>query len=118
SVLAITAAGLVIPGPEGGPLSRLPAQWIAAPASLATNFLAFDFGFLAAHPAQTLPLILAFLFFDLFDNMGTLIGVCSRLGLLDKDGQLPGIGRALGADACAAMVGASLGTSTVTSYIE
>ncbi|HJT80367.1 MAG TPA: NCS2 family permease, partial [Chthoniobacterales bacterium] len=62
--------------------------------------------------------ILAFLFVDLFDNMGTLIGVCSRLGLLDEKGRLPGIGRALKADAAAAMVGASLGTSTVTSYIE
>jgi adenine/guanine/hypoxanthine permease len=50
--------------------------------------------------------------------MVTLIGVCSRLGLLDKKGRLPGIGRALKADAAAAMVGASLGTSTVTSYIE
>jgi len=50
--------------------------------------------------------------------MGTLIGVCSRLGLLDQNGQLPGLGRALGADACAAMAGAALGTSTVTSYIE
>ena len=55
---------------------------------------------------------------DLFDNMGTLIGVRSRLGLLDEKGRLPGIGRALKADAAAAMVGASLGTSTVTSYIE
>src|SRR5207244_5330599 len=98
--------------------TKLPPRWLAAPASLAPTFLAFDFGWLAAHPAQTLPLILAFFFVDLFDNMGTLIGVCSRLGLLDKHGQLPGIGRALGADACAAMAGACLGTSTVTSYIE
>ena len=118
SVLAVTAAGLVIPGPAGGPLTKLPTQLIAAPASLAPTFFAFDFGYLVAHPAQTVPLIFAFLFFDLFDNMGTLIGVCSRVGLLDKSGQLPGIGRALSADACAAMIGATLGTSTVTSYIE
>jgi AGZA family xanthine/uracil permease-like MFS transporter len=55
---------------------------------------------------------------DLFDNMGTLIGVCHRAGLLDSKGQLPKIGRALMADASAAMVGSVLGTSTVTSYIE
>ncbi len=118
SVLALTAIGLVIPAADGGSLTKLPPQLVALPASLAPTFFALDFGYLAAHLAQTLPLILAFLFVDLFDNMGTLIGVCSRLGLLDKDGQLPGIGRALGADACAAMTGAALGTSTVTSYIE
>jgi AGZA family xanthine/uracil permease-like MFS transporter len=118
SVLALTVIGLVIPAPDGGSLTKLPPQLVAPPASLAPTFLACDFGYLVAHPAQTLPLILAFLFVDLFDNIGTLIGVCSRLGLLDKNGQLPGIGRALSADACAAMTGAALGTSTVTSYIE
>ena len=118
AVLALTAAGLVIPGADGSPLTKLPPQLVAAPASLAPTFLAFDFGYVFAHWQQCLPLILAFLFVDLFDNMGTLIGVCSRLGLLDKNGQLPGIGRALTADACAAMVGSTLGTSTVTSYIE
>jgi AGZA family xanthine/uracil permease-like MFS transporter len=62
--------------------------------------------------------LLALLFVDLFDNMGTLIGVCQRAGLLDKQGNLPKIGQALTADATAAMVGSTLGTSTVTSYIE
>jgi AGZA family xanthine/uracil permease-like MFS transporter len=57
-------------------------------------------------------------FVDLFDNMGTLIGVAKRAGLLDADGSLPRIGRALAADATAAMAGSILGTSTVTSYIE
>ena len=118
AVLALTTAGLVVPGADGAPLTKLPAQLVAAPASLAPTFLAFDFGYVFTHWKQCLPLILAFLFVDLFDNMGTLIGVCSRLGLLDKNGRLPGIGRALTADACAAMVGSTLGTSTVTSYIE
>ncbi|HEY4284638.1 MAG TPA: NCS2 family permease [Chthoniobacterales bacterium] len=118
SVLVLTVIGLVIPVDGGGKLTQLPGRLIAAPASLAPTLFQFDFRYLALHPARTLPLILAFLFVDLFDNMGTLIGVCSRLGLLDKTGRLPGIGRALKADAAAAMVGASLGTSTVTSYIE
>ena len=118
SVLLLTAIGLVVPAPAGGMLTQMPERLIAPPASLAPTFLKLDFGYLVAHPAQTLPLIFAFLFVDLFDNMGTLIGVCARLGLLDKSGRLPGIGRALKADAAAAMVGASLGTSTVTSYIE
>ena len=58
------------------------------------------------------------LFGDLFDNMGTLLAVCRRAGLLDASGNLPRLGRALLADAGAAMVGACLGTSTTTSYIE
>jgi AGZA family xanthine/uracil permease-like MFS transporter len=68
--------------------------------------------------AEALPIVFAILFVDLFDNMGTLIGVCHRAGLLDEHGHLPKIGRAFTADACAAMVGSCLGTSTVTSYIE
>src|SRR6266853_417118 len=118
SVIALTLAGLAIPAPGGGALTKMPERLVAAPASLAPTFFAFDFGYVFAHWRECLPLIFAFLFVDLFDNMGTLIGVCSRLGLLDKNGRLPGIGRALTADACAAMVGSTLGTSTVTSYIE
>lgn len=118
TVLALTAAGLWVPGVNGQPLTQMPARLVDAPASLAPTFLAFDFGYVFANFRVALPLILAFLFVDLFDNMGTLIGVCSRLGFIDKDGNLPGIGRALTADAAAAIVGSSLGTSTVTSYVE
>ncbi|MFL6514967.1 MAG: NCS2 family permease [Chthoniobacterales bacterium] len=118
SVLLLTLIGIFVPAADGQRLTQLPARLVAAPASLAPTFLAFDFRYVISHATQMLPLVLAFLFVDLFDNMGTLIGVCSRLGLMDDKGRLPGIGRALKADAAAAMVGASLGTSTVTSYIE
>jgi adenine/guanine/hypoxanthine permease len=117
-VIVLAVVGAFVPGSDGAPLTNAPTQWMAPPASLAPTFFAFDFAFVFAHWRETLPLILAFLFVDLFDNMGTLIGVCSRLGLLTERGELPGIGRALSADACAAMVGSTLGTSTVTSYIE
>ena len=73
SVLALAAAGIFIPGADGSPLTKLPQQLVAAPASLAPTFAAFDFGYVSAHWQQCLPLILAFLFVDLFDNMGTLI---------------------------------------------
>ena len=118
SVLAVALIGFFVPGADGQPLTKRPAALIAWPASLAPTFLKFDFGWLVEHWQQALPLVFTFLFIDLFDNMGTLIGVCARLGLLEKDGSLPGIGRALTADATAAMVGSCLGTSTVTSYIE
>ncbi len=119
SVIMLTLVGAFIPGADGkGHLTVWPEKWIDAPASLAPTFLALDLKYVVEHLRQTFPLILALLFVDLFDNMGTLIGVCQRAGLLDKQGNLPKIGRALAADATAAMVGSTLGTSTVTSYIE
>jgi adenine/guanine/hypoxanthine permease len=117
-VIALTIAGAFIPGADHAPLTKAPERWVAPPASLAPTFLALDFGYVFQNWRQALPLVFAFLFVDLFDNMGTLIGVCSRLGLINERGELPGIGRALAADAGAAMVGSTLGTSTVTSYIE
>ena len=62
--------------------------------------------------------VFTFLFVDLFDTTGTLVGVSHRAGLLDADGSLPRLNRALLADSSATVVGATLGTSTVTSYIE
>ena len=62
--------------------------------------------------------VFVFLFVDLFDNTGTLVGVAHRAGLLDEHGKLPRIERVFIADSLAAMAGALLGTSTVTSYIE
>jgi AGZA family xanthine/uracil permease-like MFS transporter len=91
---------------------------VSLPASLAPIALHLDLGWFWAHLALALPLVFSLLFVDLFDNMGTLIGVCQRAGLLDEHGNLPKIGRAFTADAGAAMIGSCLGTSTVTSYIE
>jgi AGZA family xanthine/uracil permease-like MFS transporter len=96
----------------------LPSHFMALPASLAPLFLKLDLGWFWSHFSVALPLVFSLLFVDLFDNMGTLIGVCQRANLLDASGNLPKIGRAFTADACAAMIGSCLGTSTVTSYIE
>jgi AGZA family xanthine/uracil permease-like MFS transporter len=63
-------------------------------------------------------IVFAFLFVDLFDTSGTLIGAAHRGNLLDEEGKLPRLGRALMADSVATMSGAALGTSTTTSYIE
>ncbi len=65
-----------------------------------------------------LEIIFVFLFVDLFDNVGTLVAVTKKAGLVDADGQIPRLKRILWADSIATMVGACLGTSTVTSYIE
>ncbi len=63
-------------------------------------------------------IVFAFLLVDLFDNTGTLIGIAYRAGFIDKNGKLPRIGRVLLADSSAAIMGALLGTSTTTSYVE
>jgi AGZA family xanthine/uracil permease-like MFS transporter len=62
--------------------------------------------------------IFAFLFVDLFDTSGTLVAVAQKGDLMDKDGKLPRLGRALMADSTASVAGSVLGTSTTTSYIE
>jgi AGZA family xanthine/uracil permease-like MFS transporter len=119
SVLVITGLGLAIPASSGGRMiTQLPASIAGWPASLHPLLFKLDLGYLWSHLLEGSTVILAILFIDLFDNMGTLIGVCSRAGLLDKDGHLPKMKQAFMADACAAMVAACLGTSTVTSVIQ
>ncbi len=78
----------------------------------------FDFGFAAAHIVNFAVIVFAFLFVDLFDTVGTLIGVAQQGNLLNEKGELPRVGRALMSDAVGTCVGACLGTSTVTSYVE
>lgn len=86
------------------------------PPSLAPTLLAMDVG--GALNLGLVTIIFAFLFVDLFDNTGTLVGVAHRAGLIAPDGRIPRLGRALIADSTATMAGAVLGTSTVTSFIE
>ena len=62
--------------------------------------------------------VFTFLFVDMFDTVGTLIGVSSKANMLDKKGQVPRVKQALMADAVGTTVGAMLGTSTVTTYVE
>lgn len=89
---------------------------VSMPPSLAPTFLQLDIK--GALDIGLFSVIFAFLFVDLFDNSGTLIGVAKRAGLMGKDGHMPKMGRALIADSTAAMFGSLLGTSTTTSYIE
>ena len=82
------------------------------------TFLKFDFGYVASNVVNFAVIVFAFLFVDLFDTVGTLIGVAQQGGMLNKNGELPRAGRALMADAVGTCAGACLGTSTVTSYVE
>ena len=89
---------------------------VSMPPSLLPTLLQLDI--MGALDIGLLSVIFAFLFVDLFDTSGTLVGVAQKANLLDKDGKMPRLGRALLADSSATMAGAALGTSTTTSYIE
>ncbi|WP_416885198.1 NCS2 family permease [Marinospirillum sp.] len=89
---------------------------VSMPPSIAPTFMAMDIR--GALEVGMISVIFAFLFVDLFDTSGTLIGVAERGKLLDQDGKLPRIEKALLADSSATVVGAALGTSSTTSYVE
>lgn len=88
----------------------------SAPPSLTPTLMQMDIA--GALEVGMITIIFAFLFVDLFDTAGTLVGVAHRGGLLDANGKLPRLNRALIADSSATIAGAALGTSTTTSYIE
>jgi AGZA family xanthine/uracil permease-like MFS transporter len=76
------------------------------------------FGISGSHGLGLLEILFVFLFVDLFDNIGTLVAVTKRAGLMDKAGKIPGLNRILITDATATIIGSMAGTSTVTSYVE
>ncbi len=88
----------------------------ASPPSIAPTFMELDLA--SALELSLISVVFAFLFVDLFDTAGTLIGVAHRAGLLDENGKLPRLRSALLADSLATVAGAAVGTSTTTSYIE
>jgi len=94
---------------------QLHAAVVAAPPSLEPTWLRMDL--IRAVAVPMLPFILIFLFMDVFDTLGTLIGVCEQAGFI-RDNKLPRAGRVLMADSVGTVAGACLGTSTVTSFIE
>jgi AGZA family xanthine/uracil permease-like MFS transporter len=120
SIAIITLLGLFVPAAGGGKVTQLPASLLALPQSPAPVFLKLTFHFLTSWTAFSvaLPLILTLLLVDMFDNIGTLVAVTKRAGLLSADGTLPRAGRALLADSIATIASALCGTSTVVSYIE
>ena len=112
--------GIYIPNPDAGMYSVIP-----------TSFISFDFSALGKTFGQVFKtdfsgvgilnffaVMFSFLFVDLFDTLGTLIGVASKADMLDEDGKLPHIKGALMADSIATCAGAVLGTSTTTTFVE
>ena len=110
-------AGIYIPNPDLGFYNLLPdfSNGISIP-SLAP--IMFKFSLKGVPVLEFIVIVFAFLFVDLFDTLGTLIGVSAKADMLDADGKLPRIKGALLADAVGTTCGACLGTSTVTTFVE
>lgn len=89
---------------------------ITTPPSVAP--VAFQFDFSQIFTIDMFIVLLTFLFVDMFDTVGTLVGVASKANMIDKDGKLPRVKQALFADAVGTTFGAMMGTSTVTTYVE
>ncbi len=109
--------GIYVPNPEAGFYGLLPdfSSGLSVP-SLSPIFAKMEFE--GVFSLNFLVVIFAFLFVDMFDTIGTLIGVSSKANMLDENGRLPRIKGALLADAVATTAGAVLGTSTTTTFVE
>jgi AGZA family xanthine/uracil permease-like MFS transporter len=89
-----------------------------SPVSLPAAPLFLQFDFSQVLTLKFFTIFFTFLFVDIFDTIGTLVGVTTQAGLVDKDGNIPRVKQALLADAVGTVAGAALGTSTITSYVE
>ncbi|WP_415348453.1 NCS2 family permease, partial [Clostridium perfringens] len=110
--------GMIITAIIGIPMgiTSMPSKIISMPPSIAPTFFKFDF-----HNIFSLDMVIALftlLFMDMFDTIGTLVGVATKAKMLDKDGKVPNIKKALFSDAVGTTLGACLGTSTVSTFVE
>lgn len=112
-------AGIYVPNPDAGFYSLIPSFTMTNFSALGTTFgQCFKVDFNGIGIFNFVVVIFSFLFVDLFDTLGTLIGVASKADMLDQEGKLPAIKPALLADAIATSAGAVLGTSTTTTFVE
>ena len=121
-VLGIIAqlTGWYVVDPDAGAASLIPSLSASSfiPPSISSTFCKFDFAWIGSHVSEFVVIVFSFLFVDMFDTIGTVIGVAEKAVLLDEDGNLPRVGRVLMADAIGTVAGSMLGTSTVTSFVE
>ena len=111
--------GIYVPTPDAGFYSMFPTLGMTDFSKLGETFgQCFHVDFSTVGLINFVVVVFSFLFVDLFDTLGTLIGVATKADMLDEDGKLPGIKPALLSDAIATSVGAVLGTSTTTTFVE
>ncbi|NPV69306.1 MAG: NCS2 family permease [Firmicutes bacterium] len=117
-IVATTLTGIFIPDGKGAMLTKLPSQIIAPPS---WDILSRTFGQMDIAGALgwgLISIVFTFTFVDMFDTVGTFIGLASKIGIIDESGSFPGAGKGLVTDAVGTVVGAAAGTSTVTTYVE
>lgn len=113
------ALGIYVPNAEAGFYSLYPAWGITDFTAISKTFgQCFNVDFSSIRIFDFIAILLSFLFVDMFDTLGTLIGVANKADMLDEDGRLPKVKQSLLADAIATSVGAILGTSTTTTFVE
>ena len=113
------AVGWYVVNPDAGVFSVFPdfSQGLQL-GGISNTAFKFNFGWAATHIIQCIAIVFSFLYVDLFDTIGTVIGVADKANLLDEDGKMPRVGKVLMADAVGTTLGACLGTSTITSFVE
>ena len=117
TILGLTLIGLIIPS-EGAMVTSIPEGIVSLPSGISETFLKLDILYPITHFPEIADVLITLLLLDLFDSIGTLVGLSRRAGLVKMDGTMPKMGKALTADAVATVSGSLLGTSTTTSYIE
>ncbi|MBR7026206.1 MAG: NCS2 family permease [Bacteroidales bacterium] len=115
-ILVTTVIGLIIKDPATGAAITSFNGVVSAPDSIAPIFCKFEWG--SIFSLDMLAVVFTFLFIDMFDTMGTLIGVSQKAGMVDEKGNVEGIDKMFMADSIATVAGACFGTSTTTTYVE
>ncbi len=115
-ILATTVIGLFIKDPATGEAITKFSGVVSAPDSLSPIFCKFEWGQILSW--DMLAVVFTFLFIDMFDTMGTVIGVSQKAGMVDEKGNVDDIDKMFLADSVATVAGACLGTSTTTTYVE
>ncbi|MFZ7033808.1 NCS2 family permease [Bulleidia extructa] len=116
--MVLQLIGFYVPNPKAGFYSVIPSAVFSMPSSMASTMFQFDFNFMVSHIGDFIVILFAFLFVDIFDTIGTVIGCAEKSGMLDEHGKLPEIKGILLADAVGTTIGACLGTSTITTFVE
>jgi AGZA family xanthine/uracil permease-like MFS transporter len=115
-ILATAVIGLFIKDPATGAAITKFSGVVSAPDSLSPIFCKFEWGSILSW--DMLAIVFTFLFIDMFDTMGTIIGVSQKAGMVDEKGNVDGIDKMFMADSIATVCGACFGTSTTTTYVE
>lgn len=118
TIILLAVIGLFVAGEGGARVTERPQTLFSMPAGISQTFLQLDWFYPFRNWQMAMPIIFTLLLLDLFDTLGTLVGLGRQAGMMDKDGNMPKLDGALSANAIATSAGAVLGTSPVCAYVE